>query len=124
MRWQIRVNARLYNLVDGYPSFWLDGTDDLTSLEIPYPENLSRGHLLVKSFFGWLYCGLPHVFILYFRMIATMVLMFIAFWAVLFTGSYPKSWHTFNVGTLRWSTRLSLYLTFMTDDYPPFSGKE
>ncbi|MDP6908716.1 MAG: DUF4389 domain-containing protein, partial [Flavobacteriales bacterium] len=77
MRWQIRVNARLYNLVDGYPAFWLDGTDEFTSLEIPYPESLGRGHLLLKSFFGWLYCIVPHVFVLYFRMIASMVLMFL-----------------------------------------------
>ncbi len=124
MRWQIRVNARLYNLVDGYPSFWLDGTDELTSLEIPYPESLGRGHLLLKSFFGWLYCAIPHVFVLYFRLFATMVLMFLAFWSVLFTGSYPRSWHTFNVGTLRWALRINLYLGLMTDDYPPFSGKE
>lgn len=124
MRWQIRVNARISNLVDGNPTFWLDGSDDLTSLEVPYPENLDRGHLLLKAFFGWLYCGIPHIFVLYFRLIATVFLQFLAWWAVLFTGKYPKSWHDFNVGTTRWSTRLGIYLGNMSDEYPPFSGRE
>jgi len=48
----------------------------------------------------------------------------IAWWVVLFTGQYPKGWHEFNVGTLRWSTRINMYMAFMTDDYPPFTGKE
>lgn len=124
MRWQLRVNSRMYNLSDGYPSFWLDGTDEYTSLEVEYPEQLGRGHLLLKAFFGWLYVLFPHAFLLYFRMIATAVLSFLAWWAVLFTGQYPESWHRFNVGTLRWGTRLGLYIGNMTDVYPPFSGKE
>lgn len=123
-RWNLRINARFYNLSDDYPSFGIKGTDEHTSLEIEYPESLSRGHLLLKSFFGAIYCALPHVFVLSFRMLWGSILSFLAFWAVLFTGEYPKNWHEFNVGTLRWSTRLNLYLGFMTDDYPPFSGKE
>ena len=123
-KWSIRLNARMYNLTDGYPAFGINATDDFTNLEVEYPESLSRGHLLLKTFLGGLYCALPHIFVLYFRMIWGMVLSFIAFWAVLFTGHYPESWHAFNVGTIRWMTRLNLYLGFMSDEYPPFSGKE
>jgi len=122
-RWSLRVNARLYNLSDGYPSFGLDGTDENTNFEMEYPESLSRGTLLLKAFFGAFYCAFPHAIVLIFRIIATYFLAFLAWWSVLFTGSYPESWHRFNVGTLRWSMRVNLYLTFMTDDYPPFSGK-
>ncbi len=122
MRWSTRVNARMWNLCDGYPAFGFSADDDYVTLEVPYPERLSRGHLLLKVFFGWLYCALPHAFALFFRMIGSMVLQFLAFWVVLFTGQYPESWHRFNVGTLRWSLRLNLYLSLMTDDYPPFSG--
>jgi hypothetical protein len=50
--------------------------------------------------------------------------VFIAWWVVLFTGKYPETWHAFNVGTFRWITRVQLYMGFMTDEYPPFSGKE
>lgn len=124
IKWSIRLNARRSNLVDGYPSFFPEGTDDLTHFEIPYPERLSRGLLLVKVLFGGIYCALPHGFVLIFRIIWGAILSFLAWWAVLFTGKYPASWHEFNVGTIRWSTRVSLYLSNMTDQYPPFSGKE
>jgi len=123
-RWGLRVNARIYNLSDGYPAFGINASDEYTSLEVEYPETLSRGHLLLKTFFGGLYCALPHAFVLIFRVIWGMILSFLAFWIVLFTGNYPESWHAFNVGTIRWSTRVNLYLSFMTDDYPPFSGRE
>lgn len=124
LRWGLRVNARIYNLVDGYPTFGINGEDDVTSLEIPYPENLSRGMALVKTFFGLFYVILPHGFILYFRMIWGLILNFLGFWAVLFTGEYPASWHKFQVETIRWSTRVNVYMMYMTDEYPPFSGKE
>lgn len=125
LRWGLRVNARMYNLADGYPGFGLNVVDDHVSLEVEYPESLSRGLQIVKFMFGWLYVALPHIFILYFRIIwGNVILGFLAFWVVLFTGKYPASWHAFNVGTLRWLTRVNLYLSFMTDDYPPFSGKE
>lgn len=123
-RWSLRVNARWYNLADGYPSFGVNGTDDATSLEIPYPESLSRGLLLAKAFFGLIYVIIPHIFVLYFRIIWGAILGFIAFWSILFTGTYPRSFFDFNVGTLRWLTRVNLYMGFMTDDYPPFSGRE
>lgn len=124
LRWNLRVNARLYNLSDGYPAFGVKSSDDYTSLEVEYPESLSRIMQIVKLLFGFIYVMLPHFFILYFRMLWGFILMFLAFWVVLFTGEYPASWHAFNVGTLRWSTRVSLYLFYMSDDYPPFSGKE
>jgi len=86
IRWAVRLNARLFNLADGYPAFRLNATDDKIVLDIPYPERLGRGHLLLRTFFGFFYCILPHGFILMFRQLATMVLVFLAFWVVLFTG--------------------------------------
>jgi hypothetical protein len=124
MRWGVRVNARMWNLSDGYPAFGLKATDEYTNVEVAYPENLSRGLAVVKLLFGGLYVMLPHGFILYFRTLASLVLGFLAFWAVLFTGEFPASWHRFIVGTMRWNLRVKLYLGFMTDTYPPFSGKE
>lgn len=123
-RWSLRVNARMWNLCDGYPSFGVNGTDEFTSLDIPYPESISRGLVLARMFFGLFYVIIPHAFILYFRILWGMILMFIAWWMVLFTGKYPQEWHEFNVGTLRWSMRLGLYMSFMSDEYPRFSGKE
>lgn len=123
LRWNVRLSARMNNLSDGYPAFGINATDEYTSLEVPYPERLSRGILLLRFLFGSIYVLIPHGFMLFFRTIASLVLQFLAWWAVLFTAEYPKSWHEFNVGTIRWSTRVNLYMSFMTDDYPPFSGK-
>jgi hypothetical protein len=124
IRWTVRLNARRSNLTDGYPAFSTSGTDDKTSVEISYPENLSRGTLLLKAFFGAIYCAFPHMFILTFRLIWGAILSFLAWWVVLFTGKYPQSMHEFNVGTMRWFIRVQLYLGYMSDVYPPFSGRE
>ena len=124
LRWNIRLTARRSNLSDGYPSFFPSGTDTLTSLEIPYPEKLSRGLLLVRVFFAFFYVLIPHGFILLFRSLWSAVLMVVAWFVVLFTGKYPASMHKFNVGTIRWATRVNAYLLFLTDQYPPFTGEE
>jgi Domain of unknown function (DUF4389) len=121
IRWQARVSARQFNLIDGYPAFGLDVVDPPVVVEIPYPENLSRGTLLLKFFFGWLYVAIPHAFCLFFLAIGVYVVLFLGWWIILFTGQLPVGMHNFLVGFLRWNQRVSLYLANMTDVYPPFS---
>lgn len=123
LRWGLRVQARLLHLADGYPAFGMNVTDDKTSLNIAYPKSLSRGILILRLLFGFIYVIIPHGFLLLFRLIATYVVVFIAWWAVLFTGKYPKGMHEFVTGTLRWAMRVGIYMGFMTDKYPPFSSK-
>ena len=122
--WSLRLYAAVWNLADGYPAIGLNGTSDKAKLDVPYPEKLSRGLLILRSIFGVFYLIIPHVFCLSFRMIWGNILQFLSWWAILFTGKYPANWHAFAVGTLRWNMRLGLYMSYMTDDYPPFSGKE
>jgi hypothetical protein len=124
LRWQLRVNSRIQNLSDGYPAFGLNGTDEYTSLEIEYPERISRGTTLLRLFFGIFYVILPHGFILYFRVLWGVILQIYAWVSVLFSAKFPESAHTFLVGTLRWQYRVNLYMGNMTDVYPPFSSKE
>ncbi len=124
LSWRIRVNASMLNLVDGYPPFGLDAQMPGVEFDVPYIEKSNRVSVLLRAIFGLFYVVIPHLFILYFRIIATYVLIFIAWWSVLFTGKYPKGMHEFNVGTLRWGMRVGIYLMYMSDDYPPFSGKE
>lgn len=121
IRWQARVSARQLNLVDGYPAFGLDSVDEKVTVDVPYPQQLSRGMLLVKTFFGWLYVAIPHGFVLFFLAIGAYVVLFIGWWIILFTGSLPIGMHNYLVGVLRWSQRVSLYLGNLTDEYPPFS---
>tara|TARA_A100001011_G_scaffold399950_2_gene511289 strand:+ start:6913 stop:7494 length:582 start_codon:yes stop_codon:yes gene_type:complete len=123
IRWRIRVYARIYNLADDYPAFGLSAIDERVTFEVPYPEKVSRLLLLIRIFFGVIYVILPHAFILFFRVIWGSVLSILAWFSVLFTKKFPESWHEFLVGTLRWETRVGLYMSFMTDTYPPFSAK-
>jgi hypothetical protein len=124
LRWSLRVNARISNVADGYPAFGIKGTDDKTLFEVEYPERISRGLVLVRLFFGAFFVFLPHFFILFFRGLWVAILEFLAWWIVLFTGTYPVTFHEWVVGQLRWTTRVSLYMGYMTDKYPPFTGDE
>jgi len=123
LNWNMRYNASVYNLIDGYPALGLGGSHPAVTLNVTYPESLSRSKLLLRTFLGIFYLTIPHGFCLYFRIIATGFIQMLSWWSVLFTGSIPESWFEFNVGTLRWMVRLNLYATNMTDVYPPFSGK-
>ena len=124
LNWTTRLSATLHNLVDGYPALGVNGTSETVELSVPYPETLGRGLALVRMLFGGIYVGVPHGFCLFFRYLATAVLVSIVWFVVLFTGSYPAGWHAFNVGTLRWALNVQLYMSFMTDDYPKFTGRE
>ncbi|HLO58710.1 MAG TPA: DUF4389 domain-containing protein [Bacteroidales bacterium] len=122
-RWNLRVNTAMMNLSDGYPGFGLDVQDENLNFNLEYPEKISRVLLLLRLFLGWLYVMIPHGFLLFFRTIATMVIVFISWFAVLFTGKYPAVFHEYVTGLMRWNTRVNLYIAFLTDQYPPFNGK-
>ena len=94
------------------------------TLTVEYPERLSRGWVLLKVFFGWLYVGIPHGIILGLYGIAVSIVTFIAFWAILFTGKFPKGMFDFVVGYMRWSLNVSAYMGLLRDEYPPFSGEQ
>ncbi len=113
LRFDTRVNAYIGLMQDAYPS-----TDEGQSvhLDVEYPENLNRWMPLIK----WL-LALPHYIVLYVLSIVSLVLMIIAWFAILFTGRYPRALFDVNLGVSRWNVRLTAYMfTLMTDRYPPF----
>ena len=124
LKWSLRVSARMYNVSDGYPAFGIKSTDEHTDLMVPYPEKVNRGLVLLRLFFGIFYVYLPHGFILMFRAWFVGILIFAAWWVVLFTGKYPDFMFDWVTGQLRWQFRVSLYMMYMTDTYPPFTGDE
>jgi hypothetical protein len=87
-------------------------------LEGERSPHLSRWLWLVK----WLLI-VPHGIVLFFLWILFAVLSVVAFFAILFTGHYPRAIFNFNVGVLRWTWRVSYYSysALATDRYPPFS---
>ena len=124
LKWSIRLSARMFNVSDGYPAFGIKSTDEYTDLVVPYPEKVSRGLMLLRLFFGIFYVYLPHMFILYFRAVFVGILTFLAWWVVLFTAKYPDFMFDWVTGQIRWIMRVSLYMMYMTDTYPPFTGDE
>ena len=124
MNWELRIKASRSSLVDGYPSFGIEVIPTNTWLTVERMDKYSRLLVLLRFLFGPIFVSFPHGICLLFRYLADSLLGVIAFFAILFTGKYPESIHSFRVGTIRWSTRVQLYLSYMTDNYPPFSGKE
>jgi hypothetical protein len=116
MRFSNRVTAYLALLDDRYPS-----TDEEQSvhLDFAYPDThqMNRWLPLVK----WI-LAIPHYFVLLLLGLGAVVAVVVAWFAILFTGTYPRSLFDYVVGVLRWSNRVNGYaFTLVTDQYPPFS---
>jgi len=64
-------------------------------LTIKNQERYSRGELILRTLFGWIYIAIPHGFLLFFVGIWSSILSFVAFWIILFTARYPQSFLNF-----------------------------
>ncbi len=117
MRFSNRVTAYLALMDDHYPS-----TDETQAvhLDAEYPDvprDLNRWMPLVK----WI-LAIPHFIVLGFLWIAVFFVVVIAWFAILFTGRYPRGMFEFVEGVLRWTVRVTAYAAVLyTDVYPPFS---
>ena len=83
--------------------------------DVVYPGEMNRWLVLIK----WLLI-LPNAIVYLIFAFAAYFTSFIAWFAILFTGKYPRGLFDFYVGTLRWSARINAYTGLMTDEYPPF----
>jgi hypothetical protein len=137
LRWTWRAGFYAFaaNGTDRYPPFALRETDYPATLSVEYPERLSRGLVLVKS---WL-LAIPHYIVVGFfagggawlawkndtnsfryggGLIGILVLVAVV--VLLFTGRYPQTIFDFVMGMNRWIVRVAAYAGLMTDRYPPF----
>jgi hypothetical protein len=116
LRFTNRVGAYLALMDDRYPA-----TDQQQSvrLDYPYPDaarDLNQWLPLVKWFLA-----IPHYVVLFFLWIAVIVIVIVAWFAILFTGRYPRGMFDFVEGVIRWHNRVLAYaFILVTDRYPPF----
>lgn len=118
-RFSARLTSYKWLLRDEYPS---TDEEQAVHLDFIYPDakQLSRGLPIIKWFLA-----IPHYVVLYFLGIASLICVIIAWFAILFTGKYPRSLFNFVVAVMRWSYRVqAYYLLLITDKYPPFSLHE
>jgi hypothetical protein len=143
LRWSWRVHYYGYGALgtDRYPPFTLADVPGYPAhLEVPYPERLSRGLVLVK----WWLLAIPQYVVLSILVGGGLfagtrttttdsgwqggwgaggllgLLVLVAAIALLFSARYPRSLYDFVLGIDRWSLRVAAYVGLMTDRYPPF----
>ena len=140
LRWSWRVAYYAYGALgtDRYPPFTLDDVDYPATFRVEYPERLSRGLVLVK----WWLLAIPHYLIVGLFTSGLVwwttdvgdpgdaalrvgggligVLVVVAGFALLFTGSYPRGLFDLVMGLQRWVFRVTAYAALMRDEYPPF----
>jgi hypothetical protein len=126
-RWWFDWNLNLAKFVVRYESYCMLLRDEYPStdeeqaafIDFPYPDamQLNRWLPLVK----WL-LAIPHYFVLFFLWIGLAVSVIIAWFAILFTGRYPRGLFDYVVGVNRWTWRVQAYaFILVTDQYPPFT---
>ena len=112
-----RVGAYMALLRDDYPS---TNAEQAVHLTLEYPNatrDLNRWLPLIK----WL-LAIPHYVVLWILMLLTLGAIVVAWFAILFTGRYPRTLFDFVVGVFRWWLRVAAYAFLLTTDrYPPFS---
>jgi hypothetical protein len=140
MRWTWRVVFYGYSALgtDRYPPFTLEAVDYPATLDVAYPERLSRGLVLVK----WWLLAIPHYIIVGLLVGGGLtwttnrdawgswtvgggagligVLVFVVGVLLLFTARYPQGLFDLVMGLDRWAYRVLAYAALMTDEYPPF----
>ena len=126
LRWSWRVGFYSYSALatDRYPPFSLSSRDYPANLEVEYPEQLSRGLVLIK----WWLLAIPHYLVVSPLQgggvnagvgLITLLALFGAV-GMLFKGRYPRDIFELVLGFNRWTLRVAAYASLMTDEYPPF----
>lgn len=115
LRWRVRAVAYTALLRDEYPPFGDASYPAELVLEVPEGprDRVSVAFRIILA--------IPHLLAVWLLGVMWGLSTLIAWFAILFTGSYPRALYDFGVGVLRWNTRVEAYLLLLHDAYPPFS---
>jgi hypothetical protein len=116
LRWNTRVTAYAYLMVDPYPPFSLEHDPNYPArLELDYPEHVERWRPLV----AWL-LAIPYLIVAGILVYIAYVLVFFAFFTILFARTFPKGMFDIVVVALRWQLRGYAYALWLVTRYPPW----
>lgn len=116
LRWASNAMAYAALLRDEYPPFGWEPGDYPLDLDIPMAERQSRLRLFVRGA-----AIMPNILVFTFVQIAWFVTTTVAWFAILFSGRYPRGLFRFGAGAMRWYNRQAAYLFLLRDEYPPYS---
>jgi hypothetical protein len=114
LRWRVRALAYMALFADEYPPFG-DGSYP-ASLQVTTPSARDRVSIAIR-----LLLVLPHLVVLFFLSIAWVVVTILAWFSVVFRGTYPMSAESFATGVMRWLIRVEAYALLLVDEFPPFT---
>jgi uncharacterized protein DUF4389 len=115
LRWRTRSLAYMALLRDEYPPFG-DGSYG-AEIQVGEPaQPRPRDVIALRPLLV-----IPHLVVLAFLLVAWLVTTVCAWFAILFTGSYPASLYSFGGGVMRWALRVEAYALLLVDVYPPFT---
>jgi hypothetical protein len=117
-RWVYRVNAYVMLMTDPYPPFSLEDVPEYpVHYEVEYPAD---GVARWRPLFAWL-LAIPYLLISSVLNYLAAIVVFLAFFAILFTKNYPEGMFNIVLNVYRWQARGYAYASFMTTRYPPFA---
>jgi hypothetical protein len=117
LRWRVRAVAYTALLRDEYPPF--GDAPYPAELQATLPEAKAPRDRLSVAF--RIILAIPHLVCVWALSVVWFFTTIVAWFNILFTGSYPEGLYRFAVGVLRWNTRVEAYLLLLHDAYPPFT---
>lgn len=114
--WRVEFYGHFAFATDKYPPFNMKAGGYPADFDVTYPDNLSRGLVLIK----WWLLAVPQYLVVIIFADLILLLTLYAGIAILFKRQYPKNIFSFVMGMNHWYHRVLAYVSLMTDHYPPF----
>lgn len=113
-RWTAQAGSYLALLTDRYPAF--EGNYPIR-YDVLAPDRLSRWKVALWK----IVTSIPHAIVLVFLFLSLIVVLTVAWFAILITGHFPQGLHSYVSGVFRWGARVQAYALSLTDEFPPFN---